>query len=514
MATIHKTLAVAAVLGLVAGAPLLAADAVPTYSKDVAPILNENCVSCHRANQIGPMSLLDYGEVRPWARSIGRAVRSGDMPPWHADPEYGTFANDRSLSRSEVDTILAWVENGAPEGDPADLPEPPHFADDEWIHGEPDMVVTLDQVEVPAGDEDLFPKLVGKVQLPEDKWLTAVEIRPGNRKVVHHVIALQVKGFDVDPQQGWLGAWAAGTDPMVFPKGTGRLLEKGANIIADMHYHPAETDEVDQTRIGLHFADRELPKELVNVWVDNESFLIPAGADNHEVRAEYKFWQSGRIMGLIPHMHYRGKDFTYIAHYPDGTSEVLLSVPRYDFNWQTNYELLEPVTIPAGTRIETIAHYDNSTGNAANPDPTRDIRFGPESFDEMHIGFIDFIVDDGVRPKSPQELRKDKIGELAQAHPGKVYTVTAGDPEFMAPLYLPESGDGVFYVIFDGQLVDSRVYDIEWDGASFSAKVEGPDKQPIPFSGAIGDGGAIETKLGETPFNGSLVGSSDSASGL
>ena len=503
-------------LVLATGAPLLGAaatDAVPSYSKDVAPILNRHCVSCHRPNQIGPMSLLDYREVRPWAKSIGKVAQARSMPPWHADPEFGHFKNDRSIGQDDIDTLVRWAKSGAPEGDPADLPSSPQFPDESWILGEPDFIVELDEVQVPAGETDLFPKLVGKVQLPEDRWITAVEIRPGNRKVVHHVIAIQVKGFDIDPQEGWLGAWGGGTDPMVFPEGTGRLLAKGANIIADMHYHPTDTDEVDRTRIGLHFADGELPKELVNIWVNNDSFKIPAGADNHEVRASYTFWQSGKIMGFIPHMHYRGKDFTYTATFPDGRQEVLLSVPRYDFNWQTNYELAEPIWVPAGTRVDTASHYDNSAGNLANPDPTRDITFGLESFDEMHIGFIDFVVDEGVRPKEPQQLRAEKLDELARQHPGQVYGVSAGNPEFVAPLYLPKEGDGVFFVIYNGQLVDSRVYDIQWDGPRFKAQVEGLHGRIGTLTGELGDGGAIETKLGETPFNGALVGSDSAASG-
>ncbi len=176
----------------------------------------------------------------------------------------------------------------------------------------------------------------------------------------------------------------------------------------------------------------------------------------------YKFWQSGKIMGLIPHMHYRGKDFKFTAYYPDGRQEVLLSVPRWDFNWQTNYELAQPLTVPAGTRVECVAHYDNSADNPVNPDPTRNVPFGLESYDEMMIGFVDFVVDDGVRLKEPQEIRTEMLHQLGRTHPGEVYAVHAGKPEFTAPLHLPKQGDGVFYVIFDGQLVDARVSDIQW----------------------------------------------------
>jgi hypothetical protein len=498
--------AAATLAGSVAAArAATAADAEPTYSRDVAPILYERCVQCHRPNQVGPMSLLTYDEVRPWAKSIAKNVEDRSMPPWHAEPGIGHFANDRSLDQTQIDTIVRWVKSGAPQGDPADLPEAPSFPDSKWVLGEPDLVVELEPVTVPAGNQDIFPKLVGKVMLPEDRWVQAVEILPGNRKVVHHVIAFQIKGFgEPDPQGGWIGAWAAGTDPMVFPAGTGRLLEKGANILADMHYHPTETDETDVTRIGIHFADQEVPKQLANIWVQNDDFEIPAGAKSHQVVSTYKFWQSGKIMGLIPHMHYRGTDFKFTATYPDGRQEVLLNVPRWDFNWQTSYQLAQPLAIPAGTKVECVAHYDNSADNPVNPDPTKNVKFGLESYDEMMIGFIDFVVDEGVRPKEPQEIRTEKLHELGRTHPGEVYAVHAGRPEFTAPLLLPRQGDGVFYVIFDGVLHDARVRDIRWDGQSFEAVVEGLNGLEIPLAGKLVEGGAIETTLGERAFNGTV----------
>ena len=217
--------------------------------------------------------------------------------------------------------------------------------------------------------------------------------------------------------------------------------------------------------------------------MQNDEFEIPAGAPNHEVVSNYKFWQSGKIMGLIPHMHYRGKDFKFTAYYPDGRQEVLLSVPRWDFNWQTNYELAQPLSVPAGTRIECVAHYDNSPDNPVNPDPTRNVPFGLESYDEMMIGFVDFVVDEGVRLKEPQEIRTELLHQLGRTHPGEVYAVHGKNPQFLAPLHLPKQGDGVFYVIFDGQLVDARVSDIRWDGASFTANVTGPYGKADPARG-------------------------------
>jgi len=483
----------------------------PTYTGDVASILKQKCVGCHRPGEIAPMALRTYQEVRPWAKSIQRNVESKTMPPWHADPSVYAFRNDRSLSAAEIDTIVRWVETGAPQGDPSDSPTPPELPDSEWILGEPDFIAEFEAVTIPAGGPDQFHDLVAKVMLPEDKWIVAVEVMPGNRKVLHHVITMQFKGFDINPAEGWLGAWAAGTEPMIFPPGTGRFLPAGSNLIGDMHYHPADTEEVDRTRIGLHFGDKdEVQKELANLWIMNQGFKIPAGASNYEVRSSYTIWQDGKIMGLLPHMHYRGKDFTFTATYPDGRQEVLLSVPRYDFNWQTNYILDEPINVPAGTVIDCVAHFDNSTDNPVNPDPTKDITFGPESYDEMMIGFLDFVVDEGVSMMPLSEIRRSKLPVLASQYPGEVYAVTAGDPEFLAPLYLPREGEGIFFVIYNGTLVKARVSEITWTGDEFAASVESPNG-PVPLTGKLGADGAIETQLGETSFNGSIFDGSTAA---
>ena len=251
----------------------------PTYAEHVAPILNRSCVSCHRPGQIGPMSLLSYREVRPWAKSIGRYVEQGLMPPWHGTSETISFANDRSLDPADRDTLIRWASSGAPAGDLSTAPEAPKFPPSEWTLGEPDHIVTLEEVTIPAGGRDQFHDLIGRVMFKEDKWIKAVEILPGNSKVVHHVIAIAIKGFNPDPQEGWLGAWAAGTAPMVFPDGTARLMPKGSNIYADMHFHPIETEEKDITRIGLYFLDdKEVEKALANIWIMNTNFKIPAGA--------------------------------------------------------------------------------------------------------------------------------------------------------------------------------------------------------------------------------------------
>jgi len=426
-------LALAAPAAPAAPAARTAADteaaAQPTFSRDVAPILAERCVSCHRPGDIAPMALRTYDEVRPWVKSIRKVVEQGEMPPWHADPAYGRFENDRRLTDAERDTLLRWIKQGAARGGTvaavaAGLDE----GEGKWRLGAPDLAIQFEAVELPAGGPDQFRDLVQSYPLEEDRWVSAVEIAAGDRRVVHHVIVYVLEEGQQAPN-GWLGAWAAGMEPMIFPEGTGRLLKKGSRLIANMHYHPTDEATSDSTTIGVHFLDAEPEKELVNLWVQNSSFKIPAGAAEHEVRSSYTFRQDSVVHALLPHMHYRGKDFTYTAVYPDGRREVLLRVPAYDFNWQTVYHLAEPLELPEGTRIECVAHYDNSTKNAANPDPTKDVTFGNESFDEMMIGFVDYTVKEGLRPISVEERLTKIRAELTGAHPGEVFAVRVWEHE-------------------------------------------------------------------------------------
>ncbi len=460
-----------------------------TFARDVAPILFEHCSSCHRPGDIAPMALLSYDEARPWAKSIQRAVVSGDMPPWGASAAHGRFKNDRTLSTHEIAVIDRWVTQGAKPGDPKDMPAPPEFTKD-WRLGEPDLIVRFDQVELSAGGPDVFRDLFRKADLEEDRWLRAVEVRPGNREVLHHVILFAALG-NGPPESGWLGAWAAGMAPMEFPPGTGKRVGKGSVLVADMHYHPADEPTTDQTEIGLYFYDEAPAAELQNIWIQNAAFKIPAGAANHEVRATYTFENPGSIHGLLPHMHYRGKDFTYIAHYPDGTSETLLEVNDYDFNWQTLYELAEPVEIPAGTKVECIAHYDNSTGNPANPDPTRDVTFGDESYDEMMIGFVDFTVADGVVVLPMAERLRQAATEAALASPDASFWVSiweSDDPDERIPglFVIPGDGGGTLKMPMNGQLLDATL-EIVHDGDLFAGTLAIPFGE-FPISGTIANG--------------------------
>lgn len=375
-------------LSLLVPVALLASDQ-PTFVDDIASIVHDNCSSCHRPGEIGPMSLRTYEEVRPWARSIARQVENRDMPPWDADPGYGPFANDSSLGNPEIAAITRWVAAGAPRGT-GDEPvyEAPR-RDGEWVYGDPDWIFEFDPVVVSADGPDQFVD----VPIPgfaEDKWIKKIQILPGDGKAVHHFILWRTD--ENGNQDGWIDGWAANTVANEFPEGTARFMPAGRRMIGDFHYHPYGEETTVKSKIGLWFIEpEEVEKELVNLWIMNVMFRIPAGDPNYESRAEHTFEEAVLIRSLTPHMHYRGKDMKYTAHYPDGSEKELLSVSRYDFNWQTNYAFVEPIPLPAGTRVEVVAHWDNSADNLDNPDPTRDVGFGVESTDEMLIGFVDYV---------------------------------------------------------------------------------------------------------------------------
>ncbi|MEM1249026.1 MAG: hypothetical protein AAGA81_20070 [Acidobacteriota bacterium] len=464
-----------------------------TYAGEVAQVLHENCVSCHRTGDIAPMSLTSYDEARPWAKSILRAVQNGDMPPWHATPEHGKFKNDRRLSERELAILDRWVQQGAPAGDLAAAPEAPEFSSD-WRLGEPDLVVTFDSVDLPAGGPDVFRDLIQKTGLDEDRWIRAVEVLPQDRRVVHHVIIYAASG-DGPPSSGWLGAWAAGMDPMVFPPGTAKLLGKGDRLIADMHYHPADEPATDATQIGLHFYDGEPEKELINLWVQNSSFAIPAGVDNHKVTASHTFTEDSVVHALLPHMHYRGKDFTYVATYPDGRKETLLEVQGYDFNWQTNYELAEPLTLPKGSRIDCVAHFDNSTGNPDNPDPTKTVRFGNESFDEMMIGFVDYTLAEGRSPQTA-EAQIAALREEVAASGTKAWDVQLHNDgnSALTLLTLPDEGDAQWWVPVNGMLIAGKLANIERDGEKITGQLVTPVGS-LDMSATLAASGTIRGKM-------------------
>jgi len=488
--------------------------AKPTFSRDVAPIFYAKCVSCHQPNDIAPMSLRTFEEVRPWAKSIGRYVANREMPPWDADPGYGPFLNDRSLTDSEISTIVRWAKKGAPEGDASDLPEIPLAKPAGWKLGEPDYIIELQATEVPAEGPDMFRNMVHETGFGEDKWITAVEVLPGNREVVHHVLLWQAAKGGGNPES-LIGGWAAGAQPEELQEGTGRLLKKGHPLIGDVHYHPVGIETTDVTRIGLHFA-KNIDKELVNQWIINQEFEIPAGDSNHEVRSTFTFAQDSHILNVTPHMHYRGKDFTYTATYPDGRQEVFFKTSTYDFNWQTTYAFEEPLAMPAGTRVDCVAHFDNSKRNPANPDHTKNVRFGNESFDEMMIGFVDYVVDEGVSPLPLPSPVEQKLRELAEQFPGEVWRFempNADGGTDLNALHIPHEGDGGWYVSFANIVGKAPITDIQWNGTTeMTASMTPPGQATMQLEGTIdiasktlamkitnadGSGGTVEGTLAE-----------------
>ncbi|HLG17629.1 MAG TPA: thiol-disulfide isomerase [Blastocatellia bacterium] len=371
-----------------------------TFTKDVAPILYNRCVECHRAGEIAPMSLLTYQEVRPWAKSIRQRVVERSMPPWSADPHYGKFANDPSLSQKEIDTIVSWVDAGAPKGDDKDLPPAPKFVEG-WTIGKPDVVLSMpEEHAIPADGTIPYLYFTIPTGFKEDKWIQAMEIRPGNRAVVHHVIAFTQepgasrRGAGGEAQaRGQLGGITPNKTGVTFAPGTARLLKAGSNIVFQMHYTTNGEASKDRTSIGLIFAKEPPTRTLVTGNALNLRFVIPPGDPSYEVRASTTFKEDVHIAGFMPHMHFRGKDFTYTAVYPDGRSEILLSVPKYDFNWQLSYVPKEPIALPKGTRLDCVAHFDNSTRNKYNPDPAKEVRWGDQTWEEMMIGWFSYTRD-------------------------------------------------------------------------------------------------------------------------
>jgi mono/diheme cytochrome c family protein len=391
------TLVTVVAAGLMAAVPARAADTPVTFTKDVAPILYKSCVECHRPTMFAPMSLLTYDDARPYARSIKQRVVSRMMPPWGADPAHGEFKNDPRLSQAEIDTIAAWVDGGAVKGNDADLPKAPQFADG-WTIGKPDAIFTMEEeYDIPATGVIPYQYLRVPTHLTEDKWIQAIEIRPSANAQVHHVLAYTQPAGQPINQGGALGPTnIGGVTPnkpgITFEPGVARLLRGNSDLIMQMHYTTNGKPAKDRTRIGVIYAKQPPTKLQAGGMVLQPRFVIPAYDGNAEVKGTTRLERDTVITSLTPHMHVRGKDMTYIAHYPDGTDEILLSVPKYDFNWQISYQLKTPKVLPKGTIVEVIAHFDNSAANKFNPDPSKDVRWGDQTFEEMMIGFWSTVV--------------------------------------------------------------------------------------------------------------------------
>ncbi len=428
------------IAALAAGGIAAATNPSPvTFSRDVAPILQKHCQTCHRPGEAAPMSFLTYRETRPWAKAIRESVLLRKMPPWFADPRFGKFANDRSLSQSDISTLASWAENGAPEGDPKDLPPPRKFIEG-WNIGQPDAIVEMPtEFHVPASGTIDYQYIVIPGGFTEDKWVQMAEVRPGNRALVHHMIAFvrppgskwlreakpgvpfvpkkQGAGRrDGDETEGeFLVGFAPGSMPEVLKPGQGKLIKAGSDFVFQMHYTANGKAGTDRTRIGLTFAKETPAERVLTLAVQNRKFAIPPGDPNYEVHADITFQDTAALLAMLPHMHLRGKDFEYRLVYPDGRSEILLRVPKYSFSWQLSYYLQEPRALTKGARIECTAHYDNSANNPENPDPTKEVRWGDQSWDEMMAGFFDVAFD---AQKNPETLLK-KQTKPAGGHSGE-----------------------------------------------------------------------------------------------
>jgi len=371
-----------------------------SYASEVAPILQKNCVVCHSPGNIGPFSMSSYEKVKGWSSMIREVLLEQRMPPWHADPHYGTFANDRSLSPKEVQTLLTWIEQDRPRGKGVDplVAQPPAEVID-WPLGKPDYIVSMPkEIEIPATGVIPYRYVVVNSPVYEDVWLRAAVMKPGNRKVLHHCLVFlyypKTDGLAQPDYKGGIDGFFTGYVPgatdVPYPEGTGKFLPKGSRFVFQIHYSPTGKIEKDRSEIGLYLHKTKPPMELHTRAAAQTRLNIPPGDPDHEVTAQFNFKRDSILYEFSPHMHLRGSRVKYEALYPDGKREVLLSVPHYDFNWQTAYRLTEPKRMPAGSKLICTGAFDNSPQNPANPDPTKLVHFGEQSFDEMFIGYMNY----------------------------------------------------------------------------------------------------------------------------
>jgi len=377
------------------------ADSHVTYSNQISRILQKHCVECHRKGEIAPFTLTKYDDVIGWGDTMVEVIADQRMPPWHANPKHGNFANARLMTDSDKQLIRDWVNAGCPEGDPDHLPEPPQYTAGWQLPKEPDLVVNMRDraFDVTAEGTVRYQYFEINPGLTEDTWVQAAEAQPGNRAVVHHILVF------VRPPNGrrremagttgqFLAAYVPGHRAPIFPDGSAKLIPAGSKLVFQMHYTPIGTPQQDMSRLGLVFADPEsINKVVTTQQAVSRRLSIPPHADNHRVEARSSTAPADvEVLAFMPHMHLRGKSFSYEVRYPDGRRETVLDVPQYDFNWQTAYRLTEPLSLPKGAYLQCVAHFDNSEDNLNNPDPTRTVPWGDQSWDEMMIGYFDVAV--------------------------------------------------------------------------------------------------------------------------
>jgi hypothetical protein len=385
-------------------------DTPVSYEKVIAPLLQQKCVGCHCAGNIGPFAMSSHKKVKGWSEMIREVVLARRMPPWHADPHYGSFSNDRSLTAGETSALFRWIDQGCPRGegeDPLAVSQPKA---EQWALGQPDFLVTLPKPQsIPANGVLQYRYIDSTFEMPHDGWLRACVIRPDNRKVVHHAIVRvhYPEGARGKPsaEEMFLVGWAPGYKSPEYPPGTGKFLPKGARFNFELHYNTIGREETDNSELGLYLA-REAPKTALETrTAENFDFSIPPGEADARTHSLYSFKRDTIIYELIPHMHLRGSWFKYEALYPDGKKETLLSVPNYDFNWQTEYRLTQPKRVPAGTWLLCTGGFDNSARNPNNPDPSRRVKYGHQSFEEMFSGFMS-VAEPGAKQQEGSKQAK------------------------------------------------------------------------------------------------------------
>lgn len=407
------------------GAATFSSGETVTFNKDVLPIMQRECQVCHRAGEIGPMPFLTYEGTRPWAKAIKAAVLSKKMPPWFADPKYGHFTNERHLSDADIATLASWADNGAPEGDAKDKPAPVAFRDGWNIR--PDVTFKIPKpFTIPARGTIEYTYITVSAPFKEDTWVVAGEVRPSDRAHVHHVVAnvrpkgskwmvpsqLNSEPYAPGPKRNEELIKANGGNPAVLDNEflvgyvpgmeaqrfdidrSAKLIPAGADIVFEMHYTTNGTPGEDQTVVGLELAKAPPQRRFMSIAAAQTNLNIPPGDPNAEAKATLRFGQPVDFVYMQPHMHLRGKDMTIRLVYPDGKSETLLSVPHYDFNWQIVYYLDKPLKLPQGAKVEVTAHWDNSANNPSNPDPTKTVKWGNQSWDEMLSVPMGVIIDD------------------------------------------------------------------------------------------------------------------------
>ena len=389
-----------------------------TYAKHVAPLIQNRCQECHRPGEIGPFSLLGYDDAKKRTRRIREAVLEERMPPWHADPRHGKFSNDRRLTDDEREILLAWIDQGAQKGDDKDLPPPLTFTKG-WKIGEPDKVLAMaEEFKVPATGVLDYQRFVVDPGFKDDVWVQSAECRPGNREVVHHILVYILEPgrrdpYDRDGTASTLVGWAPGDMPAIYPPETARKIPARSTLLFEVHYTPNGTAQTDRSTVGIRFAKKPPANRVEMNILANMMLRIPPGATNHKGQLTYTFRNDASVLAFMPHMHLRGISARYDMTYPDGTTTTLLSVPDYDFGWQSVYRFEKPLQVPKGSKLTWTGRWDNSADNPRNPDPTKAVRWGLQTWDEMQNGWMELV----WRAHADQKL--EPSASLAEPNPSR-----------------------------------------------------------------------------------------------